>query len=116
MYTKSIFILKKHKIYIDGIQTVYYTKIKGSTQNENIKRGDYMGDTKKLIKAYSALKGLTQEDLAKKLNITRAAFNRKLNGKSEFYDREKKILAELFGVKITDIFFTSTVHGLKTNI
>lgn len=71
-----------------------------------------MNETKRIIKAYAALNGLTQEDLATALGIKREAFNRKLNGHSEFYDKEKEIIANLFGLKITDIFFRNSKHKL----
>lgn len=65
-----------------------------------------------IIAGYRKMTGLTQKEMAKKLNISEGTYRNKENGKSSFKDEEMKSFHE--AVKITnpsitidDIFFTN---------
>lgn len=55
-------------------------------------------------------KGYTRETLAKKIGISRSAFYRKCNGKTEFTLAEIKAIADVLELKnVGDIFFAEKV-------
>lgn len=61
---------------------------------------------------------LTQEEIAKKLGITKSAYNEKETGKRDFKDREKRALLELFkpinsGLTIDELFFSNVLSTKK---
>lgn len=58
------------------------------------------------LKGLRAKYGLTQEDVAKKLNISTVAYRQKENGHRDFMLKESKIISELFNKDIEEIFFT----------
>lgn len=49
------------------------------------------------------LKGEKREDLARLLNMSKAAFNRRMNGETDFSYPEVKILADHYSVKSDDL-------------
>ena len=49
--------------------------------------------------------GMTQEEVAKAIDISTNSYNRKEKGKRRFTLIEAKKIADLFGVSIEDIFF-----------
>lgn len=62
------------------------------------------------VKVLRLTSGMTQQDIADILGITRQAYSAKENGKYSFNDSEKKILKELFlkvddGLTIDKLFF-----------
>lgn len=57
------------------------------------------------LKAYRALKNVTQDDMAEHLGLSVLSYNRKENGKVEFTLNEAKRMADYFGVTIDDLFF-----------
>ena len=57
------------------------------------------------LKAYRALKLLTQTEVAKELGITRESYGQKENGKTEFTLSEIKKISELLGQPVEEIFF-----------
>ncbi|PKG22726.1 helix-turn-helix transcriptional regulator [Niallia nealsonii] len=64
------------------------------------------------IVGYRKMIGLTQKEMAKRLNISEGTYRNKEKGKVSFKDGEMKILfdlvnKELPGVTINDIFFTN---------
>jgi len=64
----------------------------------------------KKVKGYRNYLGLTQEQLGKKLGMTKQSYNNKENGKTAFSDSEKIILKNLLipyfpNISIEDIFF-----------
>lgn len=75
-----------------------------------------MNNVKKILKAHMALEGITQRDLASVLGITEASLSRKMNGRFEFSDKEKLMIAELFNADISAIFFAKEVHDMKTKV
>jgi transcriptional regulator with XRE-family HTH domain len=60
------------------------------------------------LKGLMAENDITQQEIAKLLNISPTGLNKKLTGKSEFKASEIKILADFFKVS-TDIFFKDNV-------
>lgn len=61
---------------------------------------------KNQLKVYRAMRNLTQEELAKRLQVTRATINAVENGR---YDPSLKLafqIAKFFKVTIEDIFIT----------
>lgn len=59
------------------------------------------------LKAYRVKFGLTQVDLAKKLDITPGAYSFKETGRTQFTLKEAKLIADLFGTTIDELFFES---------
>ncbi|WP_345917259.1 helix-turn-helix domain-containing protein [Eremococcus coleocola] len=62
------------------------------------------------VKGYRNMLGLTQTQIADKLNITKQSYSRKEIGKAKFTDQEKIKLKEIFRfinptITIDDIFF-----------
>jgi putative transcriptional regulator len=62
------------------------------------------------VKGYRNIAGLTQEELAKKLEISVQCYRNKENGRVAFKDSEKIIIRDLLGqvisgIKVDDIFF-----------
>ena len=62
------------------------------------------------IRGYRNMLGLTQEQLGKKLNISRQSYHNKESGKTRFTDSEKmtfkNLLIPLFpNINLEDIFF-----------
>lgn len=67
-----------------------------------------------IVKSYRKFYNLTQSDMADKLGITLQNYYQKENGIREFKLSEAKKIADLFGVSIEDIFFTSEVNKMIT--
>lgn len=62
--------------------------------------------------------GITQSDMAKKLNISRQSYYLKENEKTPFTDKEKKVIKKTFNVAfpnatIDDIFLVQMCRKLK---
>lgn len=62
------------------------------------------------VKGYRNMLGLSQKEMAKKLNISINAYRNKENGKVEFWDNEKIIIKEMIlplfpEVTLEEIFF-----------
>ncbi|MGL5087474.1 MAG: helix-turn-helix transcriptional regulator [Clostridium sp.] len=62
-----------------------------------------------ILKGMRVMNGLKQDDMAKKLQITRAAYNRKENGKVEFTISEALIIANILDKNIEEIFLKENV-------
>lgn len=67
-------------------------------------------DSLNKIAGYRKMLGMTQQDMAKKMNISRQTYSLKENGKISFSDNEKVILKELLmqifpKITIDEIFF-----------
>lgn len=62
------------------------------------------------------LKNETQLDIAKLINVSLQAINKKINGKSPFKDTEMKTIADHFGTTIDNLFFNDDVDKLYTRI
>lgn len=63
------------------------------------------------VKGYRHMLGLSQDDLAKKLNISKQSYHNKEIGKTEFSDSEKLaiknlLISEFPKITIDDIFFS----------
>lgn len=65
------------------------------------------------LKGLMAENNITQQDVAKLLNISSTGLYKKLTGKAEFKASEIKILADFFSVS-TDIFFKDNVNKILT--
>lgn len=68
---------------------------------------------------WRSLLGLSQKELADKLNISQQAYSRKEKGITEFSDNEKVIIKDLISVyfpevSIDVIFFNETVLNFST--
>lgn len=63
---------------------------------------------KNKIKAHMSLNGITQADMAKRLEIGQHTFSNKLNGKTPFTLNESKKIADYFKTTVDEIFFNST--------
>ena len=66
------------------------------------------------VKGYRNMLGLSQKEMAKKLNISINAYRNKENGKVEFRDNEKIIIKEMIlplfpEVTLEEIFFINKV-------
>lgn len=59
--------------------------------------------------------GLTQEEIADKIGISKHSYNRKERGVRKFTLVEAKKLADLFGLSIEEIFFTKGLTGTERN-
>lgn len=59
-----------------------------------------MDEIKKLVKSYEIENGVTQEAVAKALEITRTSLSRKLNGHVAFTTNEAFKLADLVGFDV----------------
>nr|DAJ93557.1 MAG TPA: helix-turn-helix domain protein [Caudoviricetes sp.] len=59
----------------------------------------------KLLRATIIQNGLTQDDVAKFLNISHQAFSNKINNKTEFKASEIIKLSELLGIENKDTIF-----------
>lgn len=62
------------------------------------------------VAGYRTMLGLTQKDIATKLDISSQSYSNKENGKTSFNDREKIMLKEIFNeidksLTIDTIFF-----------
>lgn len=69
-----------------------------------------MGVQLNKIAGYRVMLGLTQRDIADKLNISSQSYSNKETGKTSFNDKEKIILKEFFNeidnsLTIDDLFF-----------
>lgn len=58
----------------------------------------------KQIKKARVDKGLSQEFMARKLKITRAGYNLKETGSTEFKPSELVIVSKILGINIRDLF------------
>lgn len=70
------------------------------------------------LKGILVERGINQEVLANKLDISREMINRKINGNANFTLKEAFVVAEFLNLKMEDIFLqgklTQTEHdGLK---
>lgn len=68
----------------------------------------------KKIKVLRAIKGATQEDVAKMLGITLSTYCKKENSKTEFTLKEAYKLAKYFDCSIEEIFFNNSVNFKNT--
>ena len=59
------------------------------------------------LKGKRVEKGLTQEDISKKLNIDKSAYARKENGQVQFRLDEVKKILEILNCNFEDIFLDS---------
>lgn len=64
------------------------------------------------IKAIRVKLGLTQQDMAKKLGMSKSAYCSKENNKRRFTIEEAYKISEIFGLPIEKIFFGDIVHEL----
>lgn len=65
------------------------------------------------LNAAAALKGLSNLDLAKRLDLSNQAFYNKLNGKTEFKNSEILRLSQILALSldaVNDIFFDGIVN------
>lgn len=58
-----------------------------------------------MLKGRIIAKGFTQADIARKLGISKTAFNNKLNGKSEFTASEIKTLVTVLDIDDVAAYF-----------
>ena len=58
------------------------------------------------LKAKRVEYGLTQKDMAEKLNITSNSYSRKETGKKDFTYTEIVSILKIFDCKFEDVFFT----------
>lgn len=72
-------------------------------------------NTTNILKSLRAMKGLTQRDMAEILNMTVQTYNRKELGQREFTLEESKVIANIFGKTIEEIFFNQqcNTNGTK---
>ncbi|GEP63123.1 transcriptional regulator [Clostridium beijerinckii] len=69
---------------------------------------------------YSKLKGLmvekdiTQQELAKILEISVSTLNFKINGRSDFSVKEAKLVSSFFGKTVEEIFIIDEVKKMKS--
>lgn len=75
-----------------------------TTDKEEMRNLEYYN-----VKCLRCIKSLNQKDLAKALNITTAAYNRKENGQVRFTLDEANMLSGIFGKSIEDIFFNKNL-------
>lgn len=68
------------------------------------------------IKAYRTFSTWTQEEIAEKLGISQATYNKKENGKIPFSLAEAKKIADLFGKNIEELFFEDAVFNTNTTV
>lgn len=66
------------------------------------------------LKAYMKLKNITQPELAIKLNMALSTLNAKINGNSDFTGAEMKEVSQVIGISVNEIFFTDTIHEMKS--
>lgn len=57
------------------------------------------------LKEARAIKGLTQEELAKLIGLSAYGYQRKENGEGQFTEKEMQKICEIFEREVTDIFF-----------
>ena len=62
------------------------------------------------LPVYRKLHNLTQEDVAKYLNISNVSYSYKETGKQDFRLLEAKALADLFDATIEEVFFNDEVN------
>lgn len=71
---------------------------------------------------YNKLKGImtekeiTQNELAKILQISISTLNFKINGKSDFSIKEAKKVSRFFNKSIEEIFYTDETGEIKSNL
>lgn len=75
---------------------------------------------KNIIAGYRTMLGLTQQDLANKLGISRQAYSLKEKGRTPFSDSEKILIRDLVSevvpnISIDSIFFNGLVRNAKKN-
>lgn len=56
------------------------------------------------FKGWLAANGITNDEVAEVINVSRTTANYKINGKKQFTIKEAKILSEHFGISINDYF------------
>lgn len=89
-----------------------------SLEGKRMKKIDIVYDYE-LLKDKISEKGLTQETLAPKLNMSRTSLNLKLNSKSNFTQTEIKVMAELLNIpskELGNYFFKGFVQKSVQNI
>lgn len=64
--------------------------------------------------ALRKLNGLSQKDMAKKLEISHHSYRNKENGTTEFTLSEAKKVSDIFGLTIENIFFIPLDNKLKS--
>ena len=75
-----------------------------------------MTNTKKL-KACMLMCDITQDQLAEKLNVSRATINYKINNVRQFYSKEVKLIQEVLNLsdlERDEIFFADNVDKMAT--
>lgn len=63
------------------------------------------------LKGLRAERGLTQGDVAKSLNLSKATYNRKENGLGQFTTDEANIIIDMFGCSYETIFKGGTTDA-----
>ena len=89
-----------------------------SLEGKRVKKIDIVYDYE-LLKDKISEKGLTQETLATKLNMSRTSLNLKLNSKSNFTQTEIKVMAELLNIpskELGNYFFKGFVRKNVQNV
>lgn len=82
-----------------------------NTQNGNRKGANSLYRN---LKALLVKNGLTQNDLAKILNVDKATMSMRFTGKRDFTKSEIDTIINLFGLSYEEIFFDNPI--LKTDI
>lgn len=67
------------------------------------------------VKALRVLKGIKQKDIANKLGISVNAYSLKESNKQNFTLQQSKIVADMFGVTVDELFFADTDDIIKSN-
>lgn len=67
------------------------------------------------IRALLIENGLTQIDLAEKLEIDQSTLSLKLNGRRQFLQKEIEKILSLFNKPYEEIFFENQVHATRIN-
>ena len=57
------------------------------------------------LKGLRAMRDMNQKSMAELLNMTRESYVRKENGHSEFTLGEARVIKDLFGMSVEEIFF-----------
>lgn len=97
----NIFLKKVKNIVDNKIKKIYYINI----NNLIIYAGGKENMTKNSLKSFRVKFGLTQKDLADKLDISVTSYSLKETGKSQFTLKEAKEIANLFNSTIDNVFY-----------
>lgn len=69
-----------------------------------------------LLKELRRSKGLTGDQMAEIIGLTKASYSKKETGSIKFSLREAKVIADYFGMQIEGIFFANNVSKMETDI